>query len=149
MPKPLVFVSYSHRDEVEKEQLVTHLQVLANAGKIELWWDDQIGGGANWRAEIEQAISRAGIAILLVSANFLNSRFINDEEVPALLRRRQREGLTVFPVIAKPCGWKHFDWLQQMQVRPKTTAPSGAARPPGSRRIWPKLPTKWPTLSAE
>ncbi len=123
MPKPLVFVSYSHKDETEKEQLIAQLQVLENAGKIELWWDDQIRGGANWKHEIEQAINRARVAILLISANFLISRFITNEEVPALLQRRQTEGLTVFPVIAKDCTWQFFDWLEEMQVRPKNARP--------------------------
>ena len=83
----------------------------------------QIRGGANWRAEIEQAINRAGVVILLVSANFLNSRFINDEEVPALLRRRQSEGLTVFPAIAKPCGRQFFDWLAHRCLVSKMESP--------------------------
>ncbi|MBN1221013.1 MAG: toll/interleukin-1 receptor domain-containing protein [Anaerolineae bacterium] len=123
MSKPVVFVSYSHRDEVEKEQLVSHLKVLERAGVIELWVDDRIAGGADWAQEIKQAIARANVAILLISANFLTSDFILGEEVPAFLQRRQSEGLTVFPVIARACAWDSFDWLAQMNVRPKNARP--------------------------
>jgi len=129
MSRPVVFVSYSHKDEAEKEQLVSHLKVLEKAKLIDLWVDDRIGGGEDWRPAIYQSIDQASVAILLISANFLTSDFILGEEVPALLERRQSEGLTVFPVIAKPCTWNVFDWLARMNVRPKNARPiwSGAA----------------------
>jgi hypothetical protein len=123
MPRPVVFISYSHKDEAEKEQLVSHLKVLESAGLIELWVDDRIAGGADWEAEIKQAIAQARVAILLISANFLTSDFILGKEVPAFLERRKSEGLTVFPVIAKACTWNAFDWLARMNVRPKNARP--------------------------
>ena len=76
MTKPIVFVSYSHKDEKEKEALVSHLSVLQRAGLIEVWVDDRIQGGADWEDEIKKVIARARVAILLVSANFLTSDFI-------------------------------------------------------------------------
>ena len=91
MAQPQVFVSYSHKDEKEKERLLTHLGVLQQADLIDAWRDDRIGGGGDWEQEIETAIGRADIAILLISANFLNSDFIVGQEVPALLKRRRRE----------------------------------------------------------
>ncbi len=68
-------------------------------------------------------MAQAKVAILLISANFLNSEFILSQEVPALLKRREREGLTIFPVIAKPCAWRTIDWLSNMQVRPQDGRP--------------------------
>ncbi|MCP4614359.1 MAG: toll/interleukin-1 receptor domain-containing protein, partial [Planctomycetes bacterium] len=118
MARPTVFISYSHKDENEKEKLLTHLGVLQSEGLIELWSDEKIVPGADWEAEINQAIARAKVAILFISADFLNSDFILSKEVPALLQRREREGLVVFPVIAKPCAWQTVDWLAKMNVRP-------------------------------
>jgi hypothetical protein len=129
MSQPLVFVSYSHKDEAEKEQLVSQLRVLEKAKLIDLWVDDRIGGGTDWEPAIQQAINQASVAILLISANFLTSDFILGEEVPALLERRQSEGLTVFPVIAKPCTWNVFDWLARMNVRPKNARPIWSGPP--------------------
>jgi len=129
MSKPVVFISYSHKDETEKEHLVSHLKVLESAGHIELWVDDRIEGGADWADEIKQAIAQAKVAILLISANFLTSNFILGKEVPAFLERREQEGMIVFPVIARACSWKAFDWLDRMNVRPKNGRPiwSGTA----------------------
>jgi formylglycine-generating enzyme required for sulfatase activity len=59
----------------------------------------------------------------LVSANFLASDFILQQEIPALLQRRQQEGLIIFPVIAKACAWRTVNWLANMQVRPRNGQP--------------------------
>ena len=59
----------------------------------------RIRAGSDWQVEISQAITQAKVAILLISASFLTTDFILDKEVPALLQRRDREGLIIFPVI--------------------------------------------------
>ena len=123
MTDPTVFVSYSHKDEAEKDRVLTHLHVLQQAGLIDVWSDDRIGAGTDCQLEIEQAISRAKVAVLLVTASFLSSQFILEQEVPALLQRRQREGLVVFPVIARACAWRKVNWLARMNVRPKNGRP--------------------------
>jgi hypothetical protein len=121
---PRVFVSYSHADETEKNQLLTQLRVLElGAELLGLWSDDRIGGGDDWQAEIEEAMNAASVAILLVSANFLTSEFILGREVPELLRRREAEGLRVIPVIAKPCAWREVAWLRSMNCRPRDGRP--------------------------
>ena len=40
-------------------------------------------------------------------------------EVSRLLRRRDEEGLRIFPIIIKPCDWAAVPWLQRMNLRPK------------------------------
>jgi tetratricopeptide (TPR) repeat protein len=123
MTQPLAFISYSHKDEEEKEKLLSHLGVLGKAGLIDLWSDDRIGAGGDWKQEIDEAMAQAKVAILLVSANSLTSDFILDEEVPTLLQRRESEGVTVFPVIAKACAWETVEWLAKMNVRPRNGRP--------------------------
>ncbi len=120
---PTVFVSYSHHDAHEKEALLSHLGILQNAGLIDLWSEDCIRGGSDWVEEIKQAIARARVAVLLISANYLNTAFILDQQIPILLKRRKSEGLTVFPIIAKACAWQTIDWLAQMRVRPASGQP--------------------------
>jgi len=118
MTKPTVFISYSHEDEEEVTRLVRHLKVLARIGQIDIWSDRRIGVGAYWEEEIERAMAEAEIAVLFVTTDFLISDFILGKEVPEILRRREEEGLAVYPVIAKPCPWRRVDWLAKMNVRP-------------------------------
>jgi hypothetical protein len=112
-----IFVSYSHKDARLKDRLVLHLNVFE--ARLETWDDSRIGAGDEWRSEIETAMGRAAVAILLVSADFLGSRFIKQKEIPDLLKRRQKEGLRIFPVIVGDCPWRSVEWLAKMQVRPQ------------------------------
>ncbi len=123
MGQPVVFISYSRQDEQEKEKLLSHLAVLKGAGLIDLWSEDRIGAGRDWQQEIRAAMAQAQVAILLITANFLTSEFILGKAVPTLLKRHEREGLTVFPVIAKACAWRTVDWLANMHVRPRNERP--------------------------
>ena len=88
-----------------KDRVLTHLRVLEMEGMLDVWDDRRIEAGDDWFTEIEQAINAANIAIFLVSANFLTSKFIHDEEVSRLLTRREKEGVRVIPIIIKPCAW--------------------------------------------
>ncbi len=117
MASPTVFISYSHKDEAWKDRLVTQLKVLQMEGIFEVWDDRRIEAGLDWFPEIEQAIQRAAVAILLISADFLTSNFILGEEIPRLLARRHKEGLRVIPLIVRPCAWKQVSWLARIQAR--------------------------------
>jgi hypothetical protein len=90
MPAPSVFISYSHKDEEWRYRLVTQLGVLQMEGILDVWDDQRIEAGDDWYPEIEKAISNANIATLMISANFLTSKFIRGEEVPKLLERRTK-----------------------------------------------------------
>ncbi len=126
-PQPFVFISYSHEDETEKNALLKQLNVLQQAGLVNTWSDDQIGPGADWEQEIEQAMAQAGVAILLITANFLTSDFIQNKVVPKLRERHRQGNLIILPIIAKACAWQAVGWLKQMKVRPKNERPVWSA----------------------
>jgi tetratricopeptide (TPR) repeat protein len=128
MAAPSVFISYSHRDEAWKDRLVRQLQVLALEGAYEVWDDRRIAGGDDWEQKIETAMASARAAILLISADFLTSKFIRGTEVPRLLQRRAQEGVRVIPLIVQPCPWQAVEWLARIQVRPKDGRPLSKGR---------------------
>ena len=86
--KPVVFISYSHKDEPDQPQpgevrwLSELLPYLSSALKnscpatYELWDDRQIAGGNKWRAEIEAKLAACTICILLLSRHSLDSDFV-------------------------------------------------------------------------
>jgi ubiquinone/menaquinone biosynthesis C-methylase UbiE len=91
-----VFISYSHAD---KEKWLKPLQVFLTpafrAGRLKFWDDTNIRMGDSWRAEIQAAIDRARVAVLLVSPNFLASEFIATDEFPKILEAARRDGLKI------------------------------------------------------
>ncbi|HXU28971.1 MAG TPA: tetratricopeptide repeat protein [Thermoanaerobaculia bacterium] len=119
MSKPTVFVSYSRHDREWKDRLVQHLEVLEREGLLDVWDDSRIPVSSDWLPEIEGAIARARVAVLLVSVDFLGSDFIRKKEVPEFLARRRNEGLHVFPVIVRPCTWDQVEALASIQARPR------------------------------
>ncbi len=123
-----VFISYSHRDETWKDKVVSQLRVLAREGAFDLWDDRRIAAGEGWRAEIETAIEHAQAAVLLISADFLNSEFIRGTEVPRLLQRRAKDGLRIIPLIVRPCPWRRVPWLAEIQGRPTDGRPLSKSR---------------------
>lgn len=115
MSAPKVFISYSHKDEDWKDRLCLQLDVLGMEGLLSIWDDRQIIEGDDWYPEIEAALNSCDIAVMLISAHFLTSGFIRGKEVPALLQRREQEGIRVIPVIIKPCPWQKVSWLSAIQ----------------------------------
>ena len=97
-----VFICHSHDDAVWLERLRVHLKPLERRGLIETW-DDRIHAGTDWRAAIERSLAEAGVAVLLVSANWLASDFIQEVELPRLLTRALGEGVPVLPLLVSPC----------------------------------------------
>lgn len=121
--KPTIFISYSHKDEEWKERLASHLGVLQIQDHLEFWTDDGIRIGDTWVQKIQAAITTANAAILLVSADFLNSPFIRRVEIAQLLARREKEGLPIFPILVRQCAWDFVPWLEQLQIRPRDAKP--------------------------
>jgi hypothetical protein len=114
-----IFISYSHKDKKWKDLVDNYLKAASLEAELDVWDDDRISVGDYWKQEIETALNNASIALLLVSVDFLNSRFIRDFELPTIIQRREKEGLWVIPVILKDCPWKMNAWLKNIQAIPR------------------------------
>ena len=110
-----VFVSYSHADREFFARLRVHLRPFERATQVEAWSDAKIAAGQDWRAEIRKALGRAAAAILLVSADFLASDFIAENELPPLLAAAKERGVTILPVLLKPCAFSDICELEAFQ----------------------------------
>lgn len=102
MPKPKVFVSYSHRNGEALAQLLRFLRPLEREGYVAAWADTALEGGDDWKRKIDEALAEATVGVLLISQDFLDSTFIVQEEVPRLLEREATGHLTLIPVFLSP-----------------------------------------------
>jgi hypothetical protein len=128
-PPRRIFISYSHMDERLKERLVRHLRVVRRSIQLEVWEDRQIQPGTVFPEEIRAAIERADAALLLISADFLTSAYVQDVEVPLMRERQQAGQLRIVPVLAQPCAWQDVDWLATLQVHPTDLRPLSEKEP--------------------
>lgn len=120
MAKHSIFISYAHEDESCKDELCKKLKIWALQKQlhIEFWADDRIAGGQDWKKEIDKAIERAHLGILLLSDDFIGSEFIFNIELTRLRERYNKDKLMLFPIVVRPCTWEQIEFLKTLQVNP-------------------------------
>jgi hypothetical protein len=123
-----VFVSYSHCDESWLKRLRVHLKPLERDYALDIWDDSKFVAGSRWRDEINLAIQSAKVAVLLISADFLASDFIINNELPPLLDAARKDGAVIMPLIVSPSRFKSTKTIAQFQavndpLRPLITLP--------------------------
>jgi len=113
-----IFISYSHRGRGPewKTKLITALKVFEQHQLLDVWQDGKIRLSSLWNDDIQQAMSSAGAAVLLLTKEALDSEFILKTELPFLRDRQHRDKLPVFPVVCEECNWRGHDWLLATQA---------------------------------
>ena len=96
-----VFISYSHNDIQAFTELNKMLAPVRK--KLKIWDDSMIEPGAQWRDEIKKALASARAAILMVSPDFLDSDFIQKNELPPLLEAARADGCRILWIKLKEC----------------------------------------------
>ena len=101
----VLFFSYSHEDEAQRDRLEKHLALLQREGLIETWHDRRILPGDDFARQIDEGINRADIILLLVSASFIASEYCYSIEMTRAMERHREGAAVVVPVILRPCLW--------------------------------------------
>ena len=83
---------------------------------LETWSDKEIMASDIWKEEIDKALNKATIAILLVSTDFVASDFIANEELQPLLDKAQADGTKIMPLIVRPCAFFEECGLSKYQA---------------------------------
>lgn len=110
-----IFISYSHKDKAFLDRLMVHLRPLEKRKLIDPWADNRIVAGDKWKTEIASSLKKARAAILLISADFLASDYIVDNELPPLLKKADDSGTVVIPVVLRPCRFAREAGLATFQ----------------------------------
>ena len=111
-----VFISYSHADKEWLERLKRHLKPLVREGNLDCWDDTHIRPGDDWKQEIQNALDTAQVAVLLISADFFASDFIDETELPPLLDAAKAKGVRILPVILSASRFARNPGLARFQA---------------------------------
>lgn len=117
-----VFISYSHKDEELRDKLDTHLSNLRWDGVISSWYDRQLTAGMEWDNRIKAEIESADIILLLISPDFIASKYCRDVEIPMALQRHEAKQASVVPIILRPFDWASAPFAK-LQAFPKDAKP--------------------------
>lgn len=113
-----LFVSYSHEDEALKNELLKHIEPLKRLNLIESWHDRKLVAGEDWEKSISKNLETADIVLLLVSIDFINSKYCFDIELDRALELHAQQKTTVVPVILRNCLWQHTAFAK-LQALPR------------------------------
>ena len=125
MNKPLKgFITYSHEDTKQKDELRKRLAVMEQQNKLVTWDDGQLtpGDGA-LQEDILKKVADSDLLLYLVSAASLASKNCNRELVEALDRE-----VRIIPIILEPCDWQTYQ-LSDFQVLPDRGLPINKWQP--------------------
>jgi hypothetical protein len=117
-----VFFSYSHKDEALRDELANHLEILKWNGDISAWHDRQILPGDEWDRDIKDNLDSAQVILLLISSDFIASRYCRDIEITRAMERHEAGEACVIPVILRKCMWSSAPF-GKLQALPQKAVP--------------------------
>jgi hypothetical protein len=105
-----VFVSYSHANPEWRDKLLVLLKPFVRQGQLQVWADPYLRTGEVWRRNIDEALARTCVGVVLLTPDLLASDFIADVELPHLLRAARAGDVTlvVVPIEAHVAGSTRF-----------------------------------------
>ncbi|HIK04459.1 MAG TPA: tetratricopeptide repeat protein [Trichormus sp. M33_DOE_039] len=121
--KPIkVFISYHEKDEEFRQQLETHLASLRRQEVISSWHDRKIIPGQDIQGEIDQHLNQAGLILLLISPEFLDSDYHWTVEVTRALEQNAAKKACVIPVLLRYADWENPP-INELSPLPKNRKP--------------------------
>lgn len=90
-----IFISYSRKDLAFIEHLANDLKSYG----FDVWYDvSNLGGGARWIRDIQQAITDSKYVIVVLSPDSVISEYVEDEY--SFAKRQQKK---IIPLLYRPC----------------------------------------------
>ena len=103
MANKLIFISYARPDLAFARTLSDALRERG----CESWLDrDEIKAGDDWVQEIEHAMNRSDLIALLISSEYLDTRFSNYERGVALKIAERSAGSKIVPILVPGTPWE-------------------------------------------
>jgi hypothetical protein len=105
-PRDSVFISHSHKDSEWLDRLKPLLEPLIHEEQITVWNDTMLQASQQCDRQIREALARAKVAVLLVSADFLASRLIVEQELPWIMEAAESGEVRVVWIPVGACAYE-------------------------------------------
>ncbi len=104
-----IFIAYAREDiellmRVELE--LTTLQFQLQKELIKITWDkSEITESVEWEIDIKDPLNAYPLVLLLVSPNFVGSKYCYSEQMKRAVKRHEN-GAWICPILLRPCRWE-------------------------------------------
>lgn len=115
---PNLFISYSHKDDLFRDELRGALTAYERKGELRLWDDTRIEPGQKWEPEILVNLERADIIVLLLSNDFIRSDYCMQKEWEIAKRRDDAGKCSIVPIVVRACPFNKLDVGQIQAIQP-------------------------------
>ncbi|MEI7726922.1 MAG: COR domain-containing protein [Bacteroidota bacterium] len=135
-----IFISYSSADRNLRQIFEQRLKVHLASAKYKydtVWSDVEIPAGSDWNEKIQTALNQSNIGILLVSQQFLGSRYCMGVEFKEMLDRRKSEGYIIIPVLLQKCNFQNNAELNKKQFVQTSKSECGITDKSGKNELMP------------
>lgn len=110
-------MAYARANEQYQKALYRQLRVLEKTKVVnKIWYDGEIIAGQQWDVEIKKNLAASQIILFLISADFMASDYIMEEEYPKSLQRQADGKATIIPIIVDHCYWEVIPDIHQLQI---------------------------------
>jgi hypothetical protein len=100
-----LFIAYTPNERILRDQLLQHLNLLVNQGIINIWPDGDVSQEKEWQQGLEH-FHKAKVILLLISQDFLISKFSRGDEMSRAIARHKNQEAYVISVLLRPVTWE-------------------------------------------
>jgi hypothetical protein len=138
-----IFISYAHKDgENDKNRWLSELKMRLkplerNGGITRVWSDSDIPPSSQWRTELNDALGRAKVAVLLVTPEFFSSDFIVGYELPIIYDAHRKGELQLIVISCRSTNYASYDeYLSNIQWANEPDKPLELLSEGERGRVW-------------
>jgi hypothetical protein len=114
-----LFISYSHKDELFRDELRGALTVYERRAELSTWHDTLIVPGQKWESEILHRLVDASIIVLLLSNDFISSDYCTQKEMKIALARDLAGECAIVPIVVRACRFDKLELGKIQAILPK------------------------------
>lgn len=119
-----IFVSYAKNDYKVAEDIIAkierHPYFEQNGRKYKFcfWWDHHIIPGNQWKSQIIHNIGLCDVVLCMITDSFIESKFINQTELPLAIERYDDEGVPILGFLINDCDFQK-SVIRKYELLPK------------------------------
>lgn len=117
-----IFYCYANEDKFLVDKLDKHLSNLKYQGYITSWYDREIIPNKEWERDTINQLKLAHIILLLISPDFMASKYLFGVEMKYALERHKAGSAHVIPILLRSVDWEKAPFCH-LKVLPTNAKP--------------------------